>query len=81
MSWPKCPQTETARPKSPVPLTTTNPPKNSITLTELLHNRLEAVKYKKGMFLSPNPNYSYFSEDLMIRSSETVKIPDIGAFF
>jgi len=28
------------------------------------------------MFFSPNPDYTYFS-DLMIRSSESVKIPEI----
>jgi len=37
-------------------------------ITELLHNRLEAIKYKKGMFFSRSRDHSYFSEDLMIRS-------------
>jgi len=36
--------------------------------------------YKKGMFLSPNPDYSYFSQDIMYRSSESVKIPDSFAY-
>jgi len=49
-------------------------------ITELLHNRVQAIKYKKGYVFSRNLDYSYFSEDLMIRSSETVEIPDIRAF-
>jgi len=59
-------------------LPTTNPPQNSI--TELLHNRVQAIKYIKGMcFFSQSWLYSYFPEDLMIRFSEPVKIPDIKA--
>jgi len=49
-------------------------------ITELLHNRLQEIKYKKGMFLSFNHDYSYFSQDLMICSTDTVGIPDIRAF-
>jgi len=64
-------------------LVTTNPLQNSITITEksiteLLHNWLEAIKYK-GMFFSPNPDYSNFSEDLMIRFSESVELLGIRA--
>jgi len=33
------------------------------------------------MFFFPNPDYSYFSENLTIRSSEPVKIPDIKTIF
>jgi len=33
------------------------------------------------MFFSPNADYSYFSEDLVMRSPEIAKIPEIKAFF
>jgi len=32
-----------------------NPLQNRITITELLHNRLQAIKYKKGMFFLSQP--------------------------
>jgi len=51
-------------------------PKKNIKV--LLHNRLQAIKYKERFFTS-NPEYSYFWDGLMIRSSETVKTPDIKA--
>ena len=59
-----------------------NPPQNRITITELLHNRLQAIKYKKGMFFLSQPwLYPYVSEHLMIRFSELVEIRVIRAFF
>jgi len=33
------------------------PHKNII---KLLHNRLQTIEYKKGMFFSPNPEHSIF---------------------
>ena len=33
------------------------------------------------MFYSPNPDYTYFSEDLMIRCFKPAKIPEIRVFF
>ena len=49
-------------------------------ITELLHNKLQATKYKEGhLFLSQSWLFM-FLEDLMTRSSKTVKIPDIKAF-
>jgi len=59
-------------------LTTTNPSQNNITLTEGKYHKiveqyiLKRIKCK-GHFFIPNPEYSYFSEDIMIRSSETIK--------
>ena len=50
-------------------------------VTELLHNRVTSDKNIRGIFFSTNINYSYFSKDLMIRSSETVEIVDIRALF
>jgi len=32
------------------------------------------------MFFSPNPDYSYISEDVMFRCSKIVKIADMRAF-
>jgi len=45
----------------------------------LLHNKLKAIQYKKACFSLPI--LTMHSEDLMIKSYEPVKIPDIGAFF
>jgi len=46
----------------------------------MLHNKLQAIKYKEGyVFLSQSWLF-IVSEDLMIRLSETVKIPEIRAF-
>jgi len=36
---------------------------------------------QKGIFFSPYSDYTYFSEDVMIRSSQPVKIPGIRVFF
>jgi len=62
------------------------PSQNSIHITEknikaeLLHKKLQPIKYKKCMFfLSQLRLYSYFSEGLMITSSECVNIPNISA--
>ena len=67
-------------------LTTPSPLQNSITITEEKYHRLPTQQTKsdtiqKGMFFSPNSDYTYFSEDLMIRLAEPVKIPIIRVFF
>ena len=67
-------------------LATTNPPQNNITLTEEKYHKivkqyiLKRIKCK-GHFFIPNPEYSYCSEDVKIRSSETIKNLDIRVFF
>jgi len=59
--------------------------KNYIIVTEEKYHRIGTQQAtnnqcKRNMFLSPNPDYSHFSKDLIIRSSETVKILEIIAF-
>jgi len=49
-------------------------------ITELLHSKLQATKYKEGYAFLSQSWLSKFSEDLMIRCYENGKIPDIRAF-
>jgi len=56
------------------------PPQNCTTISDLLHNRLKAIQYKKACFSLPFLTICIFSEDRMRSSSEPVKIPDIRAF-
>jgi len=41
-----------------------------------IHRETAPLTIQKGMFFSPNLDYIYFS-DIMIRFSESVKIPEI----